>query len=107
MKPGPGSKASIRVHEVFHECRSVGKWEDKPVGLVQCLVFITDAGNVHLAHRTMDNVPRKHVGILYDGLIWHYSNSQQKVVNQTPDLFKHHYPAPSNALFYGQIPWVP
>jgi hypothetical protein len=107
MKAGLGSKASIRVHEVFHQCPSVGKWEEKPVVLIQCLVFITAAGNVDLANRSMDNVPRKHVGILCDGLIWHYSNSHQKVVNQAPEMFKHHYPAPSNSLFYGQIPWVP
>jgi hypothetical protein len=103
MQQGTGPKASIRVHQVFHRCAAVGKWEDLKA-LNQCLVFITAAGNVHLSSKTMDNVPRKHVGILTDGLIFHYSNSQQKVVNQTPDQFKTHYSAPDNALFWGQIP---
>lgn len=106
VKRGLGHAASIRVHEVFGRCPSVAAWEQKPVVLIQCLVFITGAGDVHLSTRTMDNVPKKHVGILCDSLIWHYSNSQHKVVNQTPEQFKHHYPSPHNSLFYGQIPWV-
>ena len=106
VKNGSGHAASIRVQEVFGKCPLVAKWDDKPVVLVQCLVFITGAGDVHLSTHTMDNVPKKHVGILSDGLIWHYSNSQHLVVQQTPEQFKKHYPAPHNSLFYGQIPWV-
>ncbi len=102
-----GDVASIKVQEVFGKCTSVGKWEQKPVVLVQCLVFITAPSDVNLTTRHMENVPRKHVGIFSDGLIWHYSNSHHKVVNQTPEQFTHHYPAPHNSLFYGHIPWVP
>lgn len=106
VKNGSGSPATVRVQEVFGRCTSPGKWEQKPIVLIQCLVFITAAGNVHLSTHTMDNVPKKHVGILCDDLIWHYSNSQHKVVNQTPEEFGHHYPAPNNSMFYAQIPWV-
>jgi hypothetical protein len=106
VKTGSGQAGSIRVQEVFARCQSVGKWDDKPAAVNQCLVFITAAGDVHLKTRQMDNVPKKHVGILANGLIWHYSNSRHQVVNQTPDQFKTHYPAPHNSMFYGQIPWV-
>ena len=71
-----------------------------------CLVFITNANNVNLQTKTMVNVPRKHVGIYYNGTIWHYSNSRHQVVSQTPEAFSNHYPAPSNAMFYGTVPFV-
>ena len=58
-------------------------------------------GLVAPAHRA---VPRKHVGIFADGFIWHYSNSQHKVVRQTPSQFAQHYPSPDNAMFFGALP---
>ena len=51
----------------------------------------------------MDNVPKKHIGIFINGTIWHYSNSQHKVVTQTPAEFIKHYPGQGFALFYGQL----
>lgn len=104
VKTGTGQAASIRVQEVFARCPSVGTWDQRPPALNQCLAFITAAGDVHLSTRKMDNVPKKHVGILTNGVIWHYSNSLQQVVNQTPEQFKQHYPAPHNSMFFGQIP---
>ena len=56
VKTGTGQAGSIRVQEVFARCQSVGKWDDKPGAVNQCLVFITAAGNVHLSTRQMDNV---------------------------------------------------
>jgi len=104
MKTGAGTAGTIRVQEVFAECQSVGTWQSRPQSLMTCLVFITNASNVDLATQIMDNVPRKHVGIFSSGLIWHYSNSQHKVVQQSPHLFSHHYPSPDNAMFYGSLP---
>src|SRR5262249_16244822 len=104
MQKGTGATASIRVFQVFQKCPKVGKWESRPSSLEKCLVFITHAGNVHLAAHKMDNVPKKHLGIFCDSKVWHYSNSQQRVVNQTPEEFKKHYPAPDNSLFYGELP---
>jgi hypothetical protein len=106
MKSGLGQAGSLRVQEVFARCPSAGKWDEKPVVLMRCLVFITAASDVHLSTRQMENVGKKHVGILTDGLIWHYSNSRHQVVYQTPEQFKHHFPAPHNSMFYGQIPWA-
>jgi hypothetical protein len=104
MASGQGTPACIRVFQLFERCRNVGRWQDKPVPLFIGLVFITNAGNVHLKTKKMDNVPRKHVGIFLGGDIWHYSNKLDKVVKQTPAEFVNHYPAPDNAMFYGDLP---
>jgi hypothetical protein len=106
MGHGTGPSANIRVQELFPKCPTVGTWAQKPLVLMQCLVFITNANNVDLQNKTMVNVPRKHVGIYYNGTIWHYSNSHQQAVSQTPQAFSNHYPPPSNAMFYGTIPFV-
>jgi hypothetical protein len=95
--------ANLRVHEVFSRCLNVGRWDDKPAVLTSCLIFVTGASNVHLATKSMDNVPRKHIGIYIGGTIWHYSNSHHKVVTQVPAEFIKHYPGPGIALFYGQL----
>jgi len=96
--------ANLRVQEIFPRCSTVGDWAMRPIVLVNCLVFITRASNVNLRGKTMTNVPRKHIGIYHTGLIWHYSNAQDKVIKQTPEQFTHHYPAPDNAMFFGTIP---
>ncbi|MCX6626637.1 MAG: hypothetical protein NTW28_03280 [Candidatus Solibacter sp.] len=104
MKVGTGTPANIRVQEVFPRCPVVGTWASRPNSVTACLVFITNASNVNVASKTMANVPRKHVGIFLGSNIWHYSNSQHKVVRQTPQEFSHHYASPDNAMFYGTLP---
>ena len=104
MSKGKGPGATIRVHESFPHCGTVGQGDSRPEEPDPCLVFITNAGNVNLKTKAMVNHPRKHVGIFVDGTIYHYSNSKEKVVEQTPDEFSTHYPAPNNAMFYGTLP---
>ena len=104
MGQANGAGANIRVQEVFPKCPKVGTWAARPASLTKCLVFITNPANVKLSEKTLHNVPRKHIGIFCADLIWHYSNSQQQVVKQTPDQFSNHYPAPDNAMFYGTFP---
>jgi hypothetical protein len=104
MVAGTGTPATIRVQELFSRCPSVGKWESRPPELNTCLVFITKGSNVDVQARTMVNVPRKHVGIFIGGSIWHYSNSRDKVVKQTPQEFSRHYAPPDNAMFFGALP---
>ena len=106
MHVGTGTPGSIRVHEVFARCVGVGNWAELPVPLFWGLVFITNAGNVRLAQKQMDNVPKKHIGIFYGGprTIYHYSNSRRQVVTQTPEQFVNHYPSPHNAMFWGGAP---
>ncbi len=93
---------NIRVQEVFAKCPEVGEFDDRPGQ--SCLVFVTKASNVHLAKKIIDNVPKKHIGIFYNGTIWHYSNSRGHVVTQVPSEFIKHYPTQTNALFYGTFP---
>lgn len=104
MGNGNQPGATLKVHQLFPKCPSVGVWSLRPASLKTCLVFITRAANVNLPAKAIVNVPRKHVGIFADGFVWHYSNSQQKVVKQTPAQFKFHYPAPDNAMFFGSLP---
>jgi hypothetical protein len=104
MGSGQGPAAALRVQEIFPKCKAVGVWSLRPSSLSTCLVFITRASNVNLAGKVMANVPRKHIGIYLGGFIWHYSNSRQQVVKQTPTQFKLHYPSPDNAMFYGSLP---
>lgn len=104
MVLGQGTPATIRVHELFPRCPTVGAWRDKPATVTQGLVFITRASNVNLQTKTMTNVPRKHVGIFIGDQIWHYSNTRDQVVKQTAAQFGNHYAAPDNAMFYGEAP---
>jgi len=99
-----GLGASIRVHELFAKCPTVGNWGDLPSTLNSGLAFVTDAKNVNLGSKTMENVPKKHVGIFLGGTIWHYSNTHHKVVTEAPGAFSHHYPGKTIAVFYGSFP---
>lgn len=96
--------ANIRVHELFSRCRTVGRWSDRPSHLHECLAFVISAKNVNLGIKQMTNVPKKHVGIFQSGSIWHYSNSGDKVVKQTPEQFARHYSGADIAVFFGEIP---
>lgn len=96
---GTGLGANIRVHEIFSRCANVGEWADKPAG--NCLAFVTASSNVNLAHRTMANVPAKHIGIFCNNLVYHYSNSRRHVVSQTVDAFGRHYSGSNIKVYYG------
>ncbi len=100
---GRGPAATIRVQELFSRCKAVGVWRLRPASLQPCLVFVTRAANVNLAAKSMSNAPRKHVGIHVNGFIWHYSDSQQAVIKETPSQFALYYSSPDNAMFYGSL----
>lgn len=99
---GTGNGATIRVHELFKSCGSVGEWADKPAG--DCLAFVTASSHVNLSSKVMANVPQKHVGICYNDMIFHYSNSQHKVVSVTPEKFAKHYTGSNIKVYYGSFP---
>lgn len=104
---GQGSKddsANIKVHQVFSKCPGVDTWTNKPPGLTFCLAFITSSSNVNLKKRKMINHPKKHIGIFHNGMIYHYSNSKDKVVKQTPVAFSKHYTGSKITVYYGAIP---
>jgi hypothetical protein len=104
MGNGRAPAATLRVWDLFPKCKSVGVWSLRPASLSTCLVFITRTSNVNLAAKAMSAAPRTHIGVYMNGFIWHYSNSRQQVVKETVSQFKHHYPAPDNAMFYGSLP---
>lgn len=105
MMTGKGNGgATIRVHELFAKCGSVGQWEDKPSQVSSCLVFVTSRANVDLKSRKMANVPKKHVGIYHNKEIYHYSNTQDKVIKQTVGLFSKHYRGNDITVYYGELP---
>lgn len=99
--------ATIRVHELFNNLNQRGAWDDRPQKATALLVFVTAAGNVR--QNQMQNVPQKHVGILYNGGVYNYSNTLHRVVRDASvDLFhgkfKRAYRGPDVSLYYGIIP---
>lgn len=95
---------NIRVHEIFPRCNQVGIWSDRPARLTVCLAFVISSKDINLATKKMLNVPKKHIGIYHSGSIWHYSNTGDKVVKQSPDQFARHYKRSDIGVFYGEIP---
>ena len=103
---GSGTPANIRVHEIFAECPLVGNWVNADFNQ-ELLVFVTKKSNVDLANKKMRNVPQKHVGIHSRGMVYHYSNSQDKVVKWTPDKFLEEFDEAydgDQGLFFGTFP---
>jgi hypothetical protein len=99
----PGS--CLRVQELFPECPQVGNWNSAPEGMK--IVFITDKSNVNLTAHTMRNVRKKHVGIFSDGHVYHYSNTQDIVIRQTPTEFLARFQGfygGNQGLFFGTFP---
>jgi hypothetical protein len=98
--------ANIRVHEVFSKCPRVGKFENRPADS-PVLVFVTRRDVVDLENKKMLNIPQKHIGILIDGNVYHYSNTQEKVVKWAPEkflsTFQEIYAGIQN-LFFGTFP---
>jgi hypothetical protein len=108
LTDGSGRAANVRVHELFSRCGSVGLWP--PPASEPVLIFVTAAGNVDLAHKTMHNVPNKHVGVFAGGLIYHYSNAKGKVVRQGVADFQAHFDkayGKPQGYFYGTPPGQP
>ena len=104
-KNGSHPGACLRVQELFPECPQVGNWNNAPQGMK--IVFVTDKSNVDLVAHTMRNVPNKHVGIFSNGNVYHYSNSQDIVIRQTPSEFLARFQSVyggDQGLFFGTFP---
>jgi hypothetical protein len=104
-KNGSHPGACIRVQELFPECPQVGNWTSAPEGMK--IVFVTDRSNVDLSAHTMRNVPKKHVGIFSDGHVYHYSNTRDIVIRQTPTEFLARFQGfygGNQGLFFGTFP---
>lgn len=86
----PESGATLRVDDVFKSSPETGQWADKPITLKECLIFVTLASNMSNigGKLQMGNHPRKHIGILTNGEVWHYSNTNNRVVSHSLEHFK-------------------
>jgi hypothetical protein len=97
--------ATVRVHEIFAQCPNVRELNETPAR-IEALVFISAPTNFVTkgSVTTLTNVPRKHIGILLDGVVWHYSNTKDKVVKVPVGDMLNHYPGQTNALWVGDLP---
>ncbi len=82
--------ATIRVNDLFSASPEKGLLSNKPAAVVECLIFVTLASNVKSVGKNlvMETHPRKHVGILSQGRVWNYSNTQNMVVADLLPVFK-------------------
>ena len=105
-KKRKGERASLRVHEIFAACATVAEYDSATMAAYKGLMFVSGTSNFRTKNgRTeLRNVPKKHIGVLLNGTVWHYSNSRNRVVTQTPTQFIKHYRGQKNALWYGSIP---
>ena len=105
-KKRKGERASLRVHEIFAACATVAEFDSKTMSNYKGLMFVSGTSNFRTKHGKTElrNVPKKHIGVLLNGTIWHYSNSRNRVITQTPEQFIKHYRGQTNALWYGSIP---
>ncbi len=80
----PAAGACIRVHEIFNACNKLEKPAESG-----CLAYFTLKGNVGGGH--MGNIPKKHVGVYFQGNVWNYGNTLDKVrkdpVGQLANLY--------------------
>ncbi|MCW7538400.1 hypothetical protein OOT46_11170 [Aquabacterium sp. A7-Y] len=103
--------ATIRVNSLFNAASHTGQWDDKPLHLSSCLLYVTLSSNITQAgHRIMMGTQRqKHIGIFIDGRVWHYSNLSDKItVDPLPDFvrkFTHAYRTAGSTVqfFYGDF----
>lgn len=98
-----GFGANIRVHEVFAQCPAVYEFDNCPTE-TSGLIFVSARTNFRGNPVNIQNVPKKHIGIILNGHIWHYSNTRDRVEVQTMLGFIHHYPRQQNSLWFGSLP---
>lgn len=81
--------AAIRVNEIFNRCADRGVWSARPLHLSSCLIFVTHESNTRDAGHLLEmlNHRKKHIGIYICGAVWHYSNLQDQVVQDSEEGF--------------------
>jgi hypothetical protein len=95
--------ANLRVHELFAKCANTREILECPT-TGEGLIFVSDRSHFRGTPTHIENVPKKHVGIVFNGRVWHYSNPRHQVVIQTVGEFLFHYPKLRDALWYGSLP---
>ncbi len=110
-KQKPAKGATIRVDDLFKRSLNVDLLANKPAELTECLIFVTLDSNVKKVGNklVMGNHPRKHIGILYQGKVWNYSNTNNRVVSDLLAIFitkfTNAYKTPSSNVefYYGKF----
>ncbi len=95
--------ANVRVHEIFGRCSRVHEFISCPT-LVSGLIFVSEHINFRGTPTRLRNIPKKHIGLIYNGSIWHYSNTRNQVIVQNMAQFIDHYQNQRNSLWFGEIP---
>ncbi len=103
--------ATIRVDDIFNKTLTNGLWGSKPSHINSCLIFVTISSNVinNGGNLIMRNHKKKHIGIVHQGKVWNYSNSEDKVVADTVRRFirkfKHAYNTAGSTVnfYYGRF----
>lgn len=95
--------ANVRVQEVFGRCPATREVLECPTAGIG-LIFVSAKRNFRGKPTRLRNVPKKHIGIGIDGIIWHYSNTRNEVVRQPFSRFLFHFPRQENALWWGKPP---
>jgi hypothetical protein len=93
--------ANLRVHELFPHCQNRREVLECPT-VGEGLIFVSAPDN--FKPDGINNVAKKHIGILLNGRVWHYSNTNHKVVVQSVGEFLFHYSTQTNALWFGSLP---
>src|SRR5262245_55963 len=74
--------ANIRVKELFERCRDAEMVLACPT-TGEGLIFVSAPGSFHGSPVQIRNVKKKHVGLMLNGTVWHYSNTRHRVVKQS------------------------
>lgn len=104
MRDAPAA-ANVRVQEIFAECPETREVVSCPA-VGEGLIFVSHRTSFRGTPTRIRNVPRKHIAIQLNGLVWHYSNTRDRVVSQSVGSFLEHYPRQQNALWWGAFPRV-
>jgi hypothetical protein len=83
----------VRVNQVFNSCGHRARWSDGDLD-GSCLIVATIAGNIEKeSPLTIGTMSKKHIGFHVCGQVYHFSNTQDKVIKQAVSIFKNHYGA--------------
>lgn len=83
----------VRVNQVFNSCNNRAYWDGKSAPAT-CLIVATIQANIESkTPLTIGSMTTKHIGFLVGDQVYHYSNTQDKVIKMPASEFKNHYGA--------------
>ena len=97
---------SILVSDLFDITPNVRELLSSPT-TGQGLIYVSAPGSfeqIGSDSYRIKTVRKRHVGMFLDGAVWHYKNSQNRVISQPIADFLNHYRRQTNALWVGDLP---